>query len=126
MLKKRSLVVVISDFFSNNWEHEMGTLCRKHDCLALRICNPQEVPYQGLITLEDPETGVRIEAPAGFNSFKESWESWHKERVIHWESQCKKCGTAFLEISTEADAPSVLMKFFGSRSIGQYRHRKKK
>jgi len=126
LLKKRSLIVVISDFFSINWEKEMGTLCRKHDCLALRICSPQEVPYQGLITLEDPETGVRIEAPAGFNSFKESWESWHKERGIHWESQCRKCGSAFLEISTEADAPSVLMKFFGSRSIGQNRHRKKK
>jgi uncharacterized protein (DUF58 family) len=124
LLKKRSLVVVISDFFSVNWEQEMGTLCRKHDCLALRICGSQEVPYPGLITMEDPETGIRLEAPAGLDSFKESWETWHNERTTHWESQCKKNGAAFLDISTEADAPSTLIKFFGSRNIGQYRNRK--
>jgi len=126
LLKKRSLVVLISDFFSINWEHEMGILCRKHDCLALRICGSQEVPYPGLITLEDPETGVRIDAPAALDSFKESWEAWHSERSTLWESQCKKSGVAFLDISTEADAPSELIKFFGSRALGQYKHRKKR
>jgi len=125
LLKKRSLVVVISDFYSVNWEQEMGYLCRKHDCIALRISSPQELPYPGLITLEDPETGVRIEAPAGLKSFKESWSEWHSERLTNWETQCRKCGAAYLDLSTDADAPSLLMKFFGSRSLSQYRHRKK-
>jgi len=125
LLKKRSLVVVISDFFSINWEQEMGTLCRRHDCLALRICGSQEVPYPGLVTLEDPETGVRIEAPAGLDSFKESWDFWHNERTSLWESQCKKSTAAFLDLSAEEDAPSALIKFFGSRNIGQYKYRKK-
>ena len=125
LLKKRSLVVVISDFFSINWEYEMGTLCRKHDCLALRICGSQEVPYPGLITMEDPETGVRIEAPAGLSSFKDSWDFWHNERTSLWESQCKKCAAAFLDLSAEEDAPTALIKFFGSRNIGQYKYRKK-
>jgi len=123
LLKKRSLVVIISDFFSINWEQEMGSLCRKHDCIALRISGSKEVPYPGLITLEDPETGVRIEAPAGLDSFKESWALWHNERSAHWESQCRKCGASFLDLSADADAPAALMKFFSSRS--QYRHRKK-
>lgn len=123
LLKKRSLVVIISDFFSVNWEQEMGNLCRKHDCIALRICGSREVPYPGLITLEDPETGVRIEAPAGLDSFKDSWAHWHNERSSHWESQCKRSGASFLDLSTEADVPSSLIKFFGSRN--QYRQRKK-
>jgi len=125
-LKKRSLVVLISDFYSLNWEEEMGSLCRNHDCIALRICSPQELLFPGLITLEDPETGVRIEAPAGLNSFKESWSAWHNERSTLWESLCRKCGASYLELSTEADAPSSLLKFFGSRSLGQYRKRNKK
>jgi uncharacterized protein (DUF58 family) len=125
LLKKRSLVVLISDFYSAGWEQEMGNLCRKHDCIALKISGPRELPYPGLITLEDPETGVRIEAPAGLDSFKESWAQWHEERSTHWESQCRRSGAAFLELSTAADAPSSLIKFFGSRSLGQYRHRKR-
>ena len=126
LLKKRSLVVVISDFFSINWEYEMGILCRKHDCLALRICGSREVPYPGLITLEDPETGVRMEAPAGLDSFKEGWETWHEERAINWEAQCKKCGASFLDLSTETDAPAALIKFFGNRNLNQYKNRKKR
>jgi uncharacterized protein (DUF58 family) len=123
LLKKRSLVVLISDFYSINWEQEMGNICRKHDCIALRINDSKELPFKGLITLEDPETGVRIEAPAGLDSFKESWSHWQKERSIHCESQCKKNGAFFLELSTEADAPSALKKFFGRQS--QFRYRKK-
>ena len=124
LLKKRSLVIVISDFFSINWEEEMGTLCRKHDCMALRIISPREIPYPGLITLEDPETGTRIEAPAGLDLFKESWDTWHDERTSLWEAQCKKCAAVYMDLSTEEDAPSALIKFFNSRSIGQFRHNK--
>jgi len=122
LLKKRALIIIISDFYSVNWQAEMGTLCRKHDCIALRISDPRDLPFPGLVTLEDPETGVRIEAPAGLETFKESWAHWHSERSTLWESQCKKCGAAHLELSTEADAPAVLIKFFGSR---QHKLRKK-
>ena len=121
LLKKRSLVVVISDFFCANWEHEMTNLCRKHDVIAFRVFDPPELPYPGLITLEDPETGVRIEAPAGLDSFKESWETWQNERSAQWESQCRRSGVSFLELSTAADAPSLLIKFFGSRNTNRYR-----
>jgi len=122
-LKKRSLVVLISDFYSVNWEHELTNLCRKHDCIALRICDPPDLPYPGLISLEDPETGVKIEAPAGLESFVENWTQWQNERSVSWEAQCWRSGAAFMELSTAADAPSALIKFFGSRSR-QYKSRK--
>jgi uncharacterized protein (DUF58 family) len=122
LLKKRSLVIVISDFFSVNWEDEMTNLCRKHDCIALRICDPPEISFGGLITIEDPETGVSIEAPAGLDSFQESWTQWQNERSMVWESLCKRCGASFLELSTESDAASSLIKFFSSR--GQRKKRK--
>jgi len=130
LLKKRSLVVVISDFFSINWEQELGNLCKKHDVIAIRICDPPELPYPGLVTLEDPETGVRIEAPAGLDSFKESWLQWHDERSAQWETQCRRSGASFLELSTDEDAPALLLKFFGSSRSksgfsGHSRRRKK-
>jgi uncharacterized protein (DUF58 family) len=123
LLKKRSLVVLVSDFFSINWEQELGTLCKKHDVIALRICDPPELPYPGLITLEDPETGVRIEAPAGLPSFKESWLQWRDERSAQWKTQCRRSGASVLELSTEEDAPALLLKFFGS---GRKRYRRRK
>jgi uncharacterized protein (DUF58 family) len=125
LLKRRSLVVLISDFYSVNWEQEMINLCRKHDVIALRICDSGVLPYPGLITLEDPETGVRIEAPAGLSSFKDSWSQWHRERSISWASQCRRCGASFLELSTDADVPSSLLKFFSSHGKNIYKRRKR-
>jgi uncharacterized protein (DUF58 family) len=124
LLKRRSLVVLISDFFSVNWDNELTSLSRKHDCIALRVCDPPDLPYPGLITLEDPETGVKIDAPAGLESFKEAWAEWNSERSLHWASQCRRSGTSFLELSTDADAPACLLNFFGSRGHNQYRRRK--
>jgi uncharacterized protein (DUF58 family) len=115
LLKRRSLVVLISDFYSVNWEQELTNLCRKHDVIALRICDPPDLPWPGLITMEDPETGIRIEAPAGLGSFRENWFQWHRERSMHWEAQCRLAGASFMELTTEADAPSSLLKFFGVR-----------
>jgi uncharacterized protein (DUF58 family) len=124
LLKRRSLVVVISDFYSINWEIEMANLCRKHDVIALRVVDPPDLPWKGLITIEDPETGVRLEAPAGMDSFKDSWLQWHKERSGLWESLCRRAGASFLELTTEADAPSALLKFFGSRGFDAHRYKK--
>jgi len=123
LLKKRSLVALISDFYSINWENEMASLCQKHDFIALRICDPEELLYPGLITLEDPETGVKIEAPAGLDSFRSSWELWHRERSTLWASLCRRCDASFLELSTADDAPASLLKFFGSHIRS---HRKKR
>jgi uncharacterized protein (DUF58 family) len=119
LLKKRSLVVIISDFFSINWENEMENLCRKHDVIAVRICDSGELPYHGLLTIQDPETGIRIEAPAGRESFRESWSVWHNERAAHWVNQCRISGASFLDLSVNEDAHAALLKFFGRQAMNR-------
>jgi uncharacterized protein (DUF58 family) len=115
LLKRRSLVLVISDFLSVNWSGELGDLARKHDVIALRLSDPldDDIPDMGLIPVEDPETGLRIHAPTGSASFRESWKEWHGERAKLWLSLCRRAGAAPLELSTAADAPAALFRFFG-------------
>jgi hypothetical protein len=96
-----------------NWEQEIAELGRKHDVIALRICDPPDILQTGLVTLEDPETGIKIEAPAGMESFKDEWLQWHTERSAGWEAACKRSGISFLELSTADDALAKLLKLFG-------------
>jgi uncharacterized protein (DUF58 family) len=79
ILRRRSLVVVISDFLCMNWEQELGDLCAKHDVIALRITDSsdREMPDLGLTALEDKETGVRFHAPTGFRSFLDYAKVFH-------------------------------------------------
>ena len=117
LLKRRSLVVLISDFMSVNWEQELGDLSQRHDVIALRISDPldMDLPNLGLIVMEDPETGLRIQAPTGYASFRKAWAQWHRERAELWVNLCRRSGVAFMELSTADDAAAALFRFFGGR-----------
>ncbi len=117
LLKRRSLVVVVSDFLCSDWEAELGTLSRRHDVVAIRITDPvdEEMPDAGLVFMRDPETGVELRAPTGFSSFREAWGGWHADRGAAWRTTCVRRGVAWLELSTADDPVVSLARFFGSR-----------
>jgi hypothetical protein len=127
LLKRRSLVVVISDFLCVNWEQELGDLCARHDVIAVRISDPldREMPNLGLTALEDGETAYRLYAPAFSPSFRAAWSEWHEERARLWQAICHRSGAARLELSTAADAPGVLARFFRGELRRNYRIRRR-
>ena len=114
LLKRRSLVIIISDYLCINWEQEIVDLSRRHDVISIKISGPldREMPQSGLLTLEDPETGIKLRASASFSSFRTAWASWHEERARLWEAICRRSGVAYLELSTADDAPTALIRFF--------------
>jgi len=117
LLKRRSMVVLVSDFLSIGWEQELGKLSRRHDVIAVRVYNPREsdLPDIGLLSAADPETGVRISAPTGSASFREAWALWQSDRADLWRKTCRRAGAAPLELPVTADAAAVLTRFFGNR-----------
>jgi uncharacterized protein (DUF58 family) len=116
-LKRRSMVVIISDFMNTGWEQEICDLCRKHDVIAVRVYNPQntELSNMGLLYIEDPETGLNIAAPTNSASFMDAWHSWHKDRADHWQKLCRRSGAACLELSSDEDPATALTRFFTGR-----------
>jgi len=114
LLKRRSLVIVISDFLCIDWEQEIWNLSRRHDVICIKISGPldKDMPRSGLLSLEDPETGLKLTASASFSSFRNAWTTWHEERLRLWDAICRRSGAASLELSTADDAPQVLLHFF--------------
>jgi uncharacterized protein (DUF58 family) len=114
LLKRRSLVVIISDFLCINWEQEICDLSRRHDVITIKISGPldKEMPKSGLLILEDPETLHKVSGSASFLSFRSAWSAWNEERLQLWEAICRRYGIACLELSTADEAASVLMRFF--------------
>jgi uncharacterized protein (DUF58 family) len=117
LLKRRSLVVVVSDFYAPDWEEPLGDLARKHDLAAIRISSPldTEFPPMGLVPLEDPETGLRFHAHTRSPAFLSAWAHWHENRGKWLETVCRRSGAACLSLSTAEDAVQVLKRFFGGR-----------
>lgn len=119
ILKRRSFVIIISDFLCVNWERDMLIASRYHDVIAIRISSPvdKDLPQNGLLTIEDAETGVKISLPGKSKSVQAAWVRWHEERAKQWEASCRRCGASFLTISTDDDAIIPLKHFFGQRQL---------
>lgn len=60
-LRRRSLLVVISDFLDTGYEPALRRAARRHDLISVRVTDPREdeLPLVGLFEVEDRETGER-------------------------------------------------------------------
>ncbi len=67
VLRRRSIVAVLSDFRAEGYERPLGILRRRHDVVAVQLYDPHErsVPDAGLVALLDPETGERVVVDLG-------------------------------------------------------------
>jgi uncharacterized protein (DUF58 family) len=118
MLKRRSMVVLLSDFLSVGWENELSDLSSKHDVIAIRVGDPADsnLPDLGLITMTDPETGIQLEAPTSSTAFRNQWLQWHRDRSDLWSNSCRRAGAAQLDLPVGADTAASLTRFFSGRS----------
>jgi uncharacterized protein (DUF58 family) len=59
VLKKRSIVFVISDFMDSGYEASLRIAGKRHDLIGIRLLDPREneLPRMGLVTFRDAETG---------------------------------------------------------------------
>lgn len=119
VLKKRSLVFVISDFRMRDWEDPLVHLASKHDVVCVRIGEntDYELPEMGSIPFTDPENGITKVMPTNSKSFKDSWREDGRMRLQRWTDSCLKHGGVPLKISTKDDPLTVLSSFFSKREV---------
>ena len=62
VLRRRSVVFLISDFFDRGYEQSLRTLARRHDVVALTLIDALDLqlPDLGLLEVEDAEHGDRL------------------------------------------------------------------
>jgi len=118
VIRRRSVVFVISDFLDNQWERPLQVANKKHDAVAIAISDrrEKELPDVGLIELEDAETGeillVDTSDPELRKAFAKEAYKTSKER----EKIFRKRDVDFVEISTDKSYVDPLVMFFRKRA----------
>ena len=115
-LKRRGICVILSDFKTQGYDHELALLARRHDVIAVRIFDAADMdfPDVGLVALEDPETGETLSA-LGTHGFRMRYEEFAFGRRGDWAQTCRRSGAETLEISTSDDPGRRLDEFFQRR-----------
>jgi uncharacterized protein (DUF58 family) len=117
LLRKRSLIFVVSDFRAAGWETPLSVLAVKHDVVAIRIADAfdAELPTVGMIPFTDPETSYRLQLPTSSAAFRREWQKAHQQRTDAWMTICTKNGASPLIIPTNDDPARCLAAFFATQ-----------
>ncbi|MCR5046545.1 MAG: DUF58 domain-containing protein [Treponema sp.] len=119
LLKKRSLVFVLSDFRAGGWEDSFAHLAARHDVVAVRITDSidSSLPEIGSVMVRDPERGIRRLFPTMSKTFRSEWREDAAMRSKRWTDSVLRRGGIPLSISTSEDSLSALLTFFSQREI---------
>lgn len=114
ILRKRSLVFILSDFRVAGYEVPLAKLAHKHDCVAIKVSLPSdmELPQIGTIPFSDSETSFGALLPTNSSAFKKEWKQAEMNRVARWHDVCAKRGVFPIEISAGEDIAAKLVSFF--------------
>jgi len=117
ILKKRSILFIISDFLSANFEKPLKFLKNKHDVILIKLSDirEKEIPDLGYILLEDEESGEQILINSSDVNFREIYNKKVEEENKKLFNKMKKLGIDVILVDTIEPFYIPLMKFFNMR-----------
>ncbi|MBR1912839.1 MAG: DUF58 domain-containing protein [Treponema sp.] len=119
LLKKRTLVMVFSDFRTMDWLDSFSRLCHKHDVVAVRICDPsdEKLPSIGAVSFQDTESNYTCTLPTSSSVFQKEWAKANQARIDSWKYECIRHGGIPLTVHTDEDSIHELSSFFSKREL---------
>jgi len=117
VIKKRSIVFILSDFFDEEFIKPLKILKNKHDIIALRIIDnrEREIPDVGLIELEDEETGEQLLVDTSNENFRNSYKKLMIDGERKINENFRKNKIDIISITTDENYVTPLKKFFKIR-----------
>ena len=113
-VKRRSLVIVVSDFISDpGWARALALLGQRHDVLAVRLYDALEMalPDVGLVIMEDAETGQQTFVDTHDAAFRRRFSALATQRETALREALAVAGADCIELATDADLVDTLLRF---------------
>ncbi len=117
ILRRRSVLFVVSDFMTSGYDAELGRLARKHDVVAVQLVDPREreLPDAGLVTLRDPESGAWRYVDTGSEALRSAFRGRMAEFDAELERRLRERGADLLRLETDRSYAEPLLAFFRRR-----------
>jgi uncharacterized protein (DUF58 family) len=113
-IKKRSLILIISDFISQpGWERTLGLLSQRHEVVVVRLWDAREaeLPDVGSIVMEDAETGEQLYVDTHDRAFRRRFQEAAERREADLMAAFKRSGVDAFSLSTGEDLVRAIVRF---------------
>lgn len=117
-LKRRSVMIFISDFIDENYFHNLKGMAKKHDLVMIRITDKREtnLPKLGIVPVYEKENDKTIWVNTSFGNFRSKIKSNYQHNQEELAKFAKKHQINFVSIDTEEDYVPQLLKLFKIRN----------
>ncbi len=117
VLKRRSLVFLISDFIDTGYEHNLKALARKHDLIVIHIHDRREtnLPRLGIVPIYDAEKQVRRWVDVSSGGFRSEMRARFDTRRQVLERLCRQNRADYLSLDAGEDYVPTLIRLFRIR-----------
>ena len=117
VIKKKSIVFILSDFIDSDYENSIQLVSKKHDLTGIRIYDKIEsnIPNLGIVPFRDNETSIINYVNTNSKSFKSNHTINYYKKVNYFEESFKKNGSGQISCQTDEDFVKKLLSYFKRR-----------
>ena len=114
VLRKRTLVFILSDFRCSGWEKPLINLAQKNDVIAINLhdASEEELPSLGTVKFKDVESGIKMSLPSSSKKKKKEWRNYNEMNQNRWQDFCIKHGIMPVVLDTKTEPVQVLNQIF--------------
>jgi uncharacterized protein (DUF58 family) len=118
IIKRRSVIILVSDFIDEKYEQNLKALARRHDLVIIHISDKREtnLPKLGIIPVIDKESGKTLWINTSFGDFRQKISHRLEERKTWISQYSKKHQINFISLDTQEDYVPKLLRLFKVRN----------
>ncbi len=118
IIKRRSIILLFSDFIDVNYEKELAMLAKRHDLIVIQLMDvrEQKIPNMGIVPIMDKETGKVIWLNTSGEDFQKRYFEQHAENQSKIMRICQKYQANYLSILANEDYVPQLVNLFRLRN----------
>ena len=117
MLKRKSIIFLLSDFWDNSFYNSMQRISKKHDLINIKILDQSEIklPYMGLIKVHDVENKNSLWVDTSKNDNYKSISDLLIKNMRNINNFCKSNNIDIISVNTKHGYVEPLVQFFNNR-----------
>lgn len=117
-IKRRSVVILISDFIDEGYFDNLKALAKRHDLVMIHISDKREtrLPKLGIVPVVDKETKRTLWVNTSFSDFRQKISKRLEDRKTELEKFSRKHQINFISLDTDEDYVPKLLRLFKVRN----------
>lgn len=118
IIKRRSIVIFVSDFIDEDYDYNLRALARKHDLIVVHLSDRREtqLPSLGIVPVFDKESRKTLWVNSSSSFFRNRINKTYGYTRERLEEFCRKYQANYLSVDTEEDYVPKLIRLFRVRS----------